>query len=575
MNGDGKADFVCVWQTKEGKQYLGTALSHGNGTFDVSPADLLIADDPGANPVPGGRLPLETRPTAVGDVNADGLTDVQILDLRPSDVAACPQSPPDVVNTCEFRFDLLTAVSNGNGSYQLVREETDWQREKGIKSAPVLYAADLNGDGKSDYLSFAGATTTQGGQALRTMRTAVTSPGGGWVRRTQEVPAALTDRQNQLTLGDVNGDDMTDLLAVARLAPSGGVKCSSAGFERLILVRILAKGDGTFDLPAQWDDCRVSEEVTQPWAELTSRPDLRAADTNGDGLADFLLGFGLPRAEEELPVRDLRQRLACDRAGGTATAGSRPTSREMAATTCSTPRRRRRDLCLLPHPAARGRLRSEDRHAAGARQSRPQELEGRRRQRRWARRPRPHPVPSAVHLHVLRDAVRHLPLQRGRDVRAEGPRGVLVDRGSGWEADAPEWRPMDANGDGRTDLVHLSYWQGASIGSAGVLVKTLLSDGNGGWIEKPLRGPFQPSLGPFEPFPGRRLQDTQSWRAMDVDGDGREDLVRVATSGLDLSVVTLLARGDAGLGPQAVLEPGGGPRRVDRRHRPRRHHQLA
>ena len=74
----------------------------------------------------------------------------------------------------------------------------------------------------------------------------------------------------------------------------GGVNCSSFIKERPLLTRIAGNGDGTFALPARWDDCRVSKEVQQPWTSVATYSGLQAADTNGDGLADFLIAFALP-----------------------------------------------------------------------------------------------------------------------------------------------------------------------------------------------------------------------------------------------------------------------------------------
>ena len=216
VNGDGRADFLCMFQKFDGNQFLGTALSLGDGTFDLTPAPLAIATDPnGGTKVQGNRLPFETRPIAIGDVDADGLGDVEILDLTPGDVMACPPDPSAVPN-CAIHYDLLTAKSHGDGTYTLLRTSTPWIRESGLASAAVLYAADLNGDGKADFLSFAGATTMQNGQELRTIRVGVTNINNGLTLGTQDIPAALTKSQDFLTLGDFNGDGKTDLLVVSR-----------------------------------------------------------------------------------------------------------------------------------------------------------------------------------------------------------------------------------------------------------------------------------------------------------------------------------------------------------------------
>ena len=89
------------------------------------------------------------------------------------------------------------------------------------------------------------------------------------------------------------------------------------------------------------------------------------------------------------------------------------------------------------------------------------------------------------------------------------------------------FRPADVNGDGRMDLVHV--WHSG----AGIRVHTLMSNGNGTW-----------AASAYDPWPGFGAYDTGSWRPMDVDGDGAHDLVHVWHEGTGLRVHTLLSRRD-------------------------------
>jgi RHS repeat-associated protein len=553
VNGDGLSDFVCTFQKFDGNQFLGTALGTGNGTFDLSPASLQIADDPLATggTVTGTRLPYQTRATAVGDVNADGLADVQILDLRPSDIHVCPSTPPGS-STCPLGIDLLTAISNGDGSYHLDRTPTPWN--SGHLDTP-LYAADLNGDGKSDYFAFVGGTKTQGTKTLRTIDTAVSNINGGWTLNTQDVPAELADHDNELSFGDANGDGKTDILAAAPVAPGDGINCSSYGSKRPVVTRILSKGDGTFALPARWDNCAVSEEVQQPWTSMTAITELQAADTNGDGLSDLLIAFATPKGSDKV---DFGMYDSVSRATGADTQRWIPadvtgdgrddfiyiTSQRNGAWIYSLVRRedggyeqKRTTTPVWMNPAART-WKSLDVNGDGR--------------------------ADLVHTQCYQPFIWPLCLyqldtflSKGDGTFTATPRAVVSWVGGG--SNTPSWRPMDVNGDGRTDLVAM-WFMGNTFSfppTGGVFVQTVLSNGDGTWSQQPLRGPFSPKLSPFELFPGLRLQDTQSWRAMDVDGDGRADLVRVGSTKGATQVTTLLATGDANWTPKTYWNLNG------------------
>src|SRR5205823_2061646 len=71
-----------------------------------------------------------------------------------------------------------------------------------------------------------------------------------------------------------------------------GTGCSaSITFKHPILVRVHSNRDGTFALPSSWADCTMNQELTRRWDEIRSLANVQGADVNGDGLADFVLGF--------------------------------------------------------------------------------------------------------------------------------------------------------------------------------------------------------------------------------------------------------------------------------------------
>ena len=84
-------------------------------------------------------------------------------------------------------------------------------------------------------------------------------------------------------------------------------------------------------------------------------------------------------------------------------------------------------------------------------------------------------------------------------------------RGFG-STDTRNWQLMDVNGDGRTDLVHLA-------GSNRLLIRTLLSNGDGTWARR-LSGP-----------PGVDAADTRGWQVASINADGKADLVRLRVDG--------------------------------------------
>lgn len=81
-------------------------------------------------------------------------------------------------------------------------------------------------------------------------------------------------------------------------------------------------------------------------------------------------------------------------------------------------------------------------------------------------------------------------------------------------SDVENWRPMDVDGDGRIDLVHVMW-----SAPGNVRVHTLRSLGNGQWTAS-----FRDTMSGFG------ASDVQNWKVMDTDGDGKQDLVHLLWS---------------------------------------------
>ena len=94
--------------------------------------------------------------------------------------------------------------------------------------------------------------------------------------------------------------------------------------------------------------------------------------------------------------------------------------------------------------------------------------------------------------------------------------------------DAVNWQLTDLDGDGRADLAHV-------LSEGGQLkVDSFLSDGDGSWTP-----------GAATPLPN--FDDSRSsWRFLDLNGDGRSDLIHLRPSTTQLVVDTFSGRGDGG-----------------------------
>jgi hypothetical protein len=243
-----------------------------------------------------------------------------------------------------------------------------------------------------------------------------------------------------------------------------------------MLTRVRSNGDGSFALPRTWDDCGSSRQIGLRWNAEYRSQQFHAADTNGDGLADFLVAFDATNRDDAAALHD-------DVSPSTGLDTHRWVATDVTGDG-------RRDLLHV-------RIEGNQNHVDTLLQQADGNL-----------------TPHSVHVAPPLSGI-------GRPV-------------------ARDWKVMDVNGDGRTDLVYVHCNLGLSGICSNTEVEALVSTGGGGWVARFLQRFVWPGA----------LPDTPQVLPMDVNGDGRTDLVlllntvRPGSTGNGLRVQTLLAQDD-------------------------------
>jgi RHS repeat-associated protein len=468
FDGNGRADFACMFQALatgiEGRHFLGVARANTTGGFNVSPT-MTVADDPGVvladDPTTteneaGTGLPFETRRMVAGDVDGDGQTDLIVLDLNAADVSACAQLGTPTLNrpTCTIKYDLLTFVSHGN-RFVTERVPTPWLREDFVHAVPGnLAAADLNGDGRADAVFLAGTMKGERQQKIRTIRTAIRQTDGNYALTSVTLAGALAAIEVQYVLGDANGDGRTDLLVATPLAPGEGVNCSAVTFRRAVLTTALANRNGAFNMPSRWDDCATGREVRDQWAEWTPLP--LAMLQSGDTNGDGYSDFILPVIRPGVGTGLLAAVY---------------------------------DRVAQPGSTANRRWMTTDFNGD-----------------------------SRADFAAIVQQTNSLSVIALIGDTAGGYRRYVFPLGTFQNPSLRSWRFIDANGDGKTDLVHLECSTAPSSGACELSVQSFLSRGDGTFTREAVsRAPALP--------PGADAFALAAIRLGDVDGDGRSDLV--------------------------------------------------
>ena len=192
VNGDKKLDLIAV---NRGDKSVSVLLGNGDGTFQSA---LTYS---------AGNSPISV---AVGDFNKDGKPDLAIA--GDCGLSACAQPG-----------NVSVLLGNGDGSFQSAATYA-----VGYSPSSIV-AGDVNGDGNLD-LAVSNACGKD--SSCQSKGTATLLLGDGKGAFTAGADVALGNSPSAVTLGDLNGDGVPDLVAAYRADNKVGV--------------LLGNGDGTF-----------------------------------------------------------------------------------------------------------------------------------------------------------------------------------------------------------------------------------------------------------------------------------------------------------------------------------------
>ena len=271
-NGDGKLDAIVTDGSYNGVVRL--LLGNGDGTFTEH--DVSVPSTP-TNPTPGvikaadlngdGRLDAvfvsgqgNLAPTVMINTgnDANGVPQFSVTTYAPFSSGIRSLTVGDLNGDGRPDFivgnaygSLQVYLNNGNGTFT-AGQATNLMPNVGGSTGPGVIA-DLNGDGKADYV----VTSNQAGAI-----DVFFGNGDG----TLQAPVVMPSSTTSLAVADVNGDGKLDLLAVANGAPNQ-------------LLVYLNTGGGSFGAPTSYS---TGGSAWNGWTSVTT------ADLNGDGKLDVV-----------------------------------------------------------------------------------------------------------------------------------------------------------------------------------------------------------------------------------------------------------------------------------------------
>lgn len=525
FDGNGLMDVACLYMPRVNQQlgatesFMSMVLSQRDGTFAISNTKLPFHDNGGI------------RPFATGDVDRDGRSDLLFLDPRGADLDEIAAGNTNV----DIHYDLVTGLSRGGdaSTFSYLRQETTWIYLRKSKRNPDLVASDINGDGRTDFL-----VLPYGGndEYPLSILTGIAQVDGTLALNEQPVPNNLNMGERVITVGDADGDGMADLLVASKREQGAGSNCVNGSlFADIVLNRVPSKGDGTFALPAAWDDCSIARQVDLEWNRELNPFALHAVDTNGDGLSDFLIAANAPYDNTTAILHDdVSVNAALD------------TFRWMPAEINGDGRR---DYLFVQPQGNQTIVHTLIAQTGGGFVQQRQQLApdvyglGRQIMRSW----KAMDVDGDGRTDLVYAHCAGLSATQTCLVEVE----VFFADGSGmWNQAFPQrftWPgahadatviPADVDGDGKTDLVAIMR----QLGSGGGIVIQILNAT--GAAATPFTSRYVTAFtvgaqqGPF----ADTGEDSGTWRSADVDGDGKTDLLHLANTGATLKITTLFAR---------------------------------
>jgi RHS repeat-associated protein len=245
FDGDRKLDFMH-WNTDAACAQLQTRTVLANWPTTALPRDEQY-------PLPASNRCMTT--TFPADLDGDGRTDVLFLRYRRVD--------PFNLHNVKYDAETIAALSNGDGSFSLGPPTVIWTS---VNEATILQSrcgvGDFNGDGRGDLT----CTVKDSGRWL--VYQAVSTGFGHFRVGTDYQANTLTDA-HMLAIADANGDGLSDLIVVDR-------RGSSAAPSIEIKVGV------SLGWPFLWR----SQITSMSAPDATQKSRVLTGDFNGDGRAD-------------------------------------------------------------------------------------------------------------------------------------------------------------------------------------------------------------------------------------------------------------------------------------------------